>query len=228
MNMTFSLRIWGSWNKFSILECHKVAGGGLYSVDLDIVRNLGYYNVVNEKATTFQELVLRAKSGDKDAFSEIYETHLTPLYRFVYVRMGNREEAEDVTQEAFMKAYQALDRFEATRDNFLPYLFTVARNLLINRGKKKQPDYAPADEIDREAGESDTQWQAEHEERKKTIAGALEVLTESEREIIELRFFAERTYGEIAELCGKQEDAVRQHVARAMKKMRLHLSEHNA
>lgn len=172
--------------------------------------------------STFSSLVARAKSGDKDAFSEIYETHLTPVYRFVYSRLGNREEAEDLTQEAFVKAYQSLDRFQATRDNFLPYLFTVARNLLINRGKKKQPNYAPQDEIDREAGEGDTQWFAEQEERKATIATALEVLTESEREIIELRFFGERTYKEISELCDKKEDAVRQHIARSMKKMRAH------
>lgn len=178
---------------------------------------------MTEAATQFQTLVLRAKSGDKQAFAEIYETHLTPVYRYLYVRLQNREEAEDITQETFLKAYQALDRFEATRDNFLPYLFTVARNLLINRGKKKRPDVQPPEELDRIVGTGDTAWYTEQEERKKTIMGALEILSESEREIIELRFFGEQTYAEIAELSGKREDAIRQHVARGMKKMRLHL-----
>ncbi len=179
---------------------------------------------MTEAPSPFQILVERAKSGDKTAFAEIYETHLTPVYRYCFVRLGNREEAEDVTQETFVKAYEAIARFEATRDSFLPYLFTVARNLLINRGKKKRPDTFPSEDIDRQAGTEDTAWFTEQEERKKTIRGALDVLSESEREIIELRFFAERSYAEIAELCEKREDAVRQHVARAMKKMREHLS----
>jgi RNA polymerase sigma-70 factor (ECF subfamily) len=179
---------------------------------------------MSEAQSPFQILVQRAKSGDKDAFAEIYETHLTPVYRYLYVRLGSKEEAEDITQETFLKAYEAIGRFEATRDNFLPYLFTVARNLLINRGKKKRPDVHPPEELDREAGAGDTAWFTEQEERKETVRSALTALSETEREIVELRFFGERTYAEIAELCDKREDAVRQHIARAMKKMRTHMT----
>ncbi len=178
-----------------------------------------------ENGASFQELVRRAKLGDRDAFAEIYETHLTPVYRYVYIRLGNREEADDITQETFLKAYQAIARFEATRDNFLPYLFTVARNLLINRSQKKRADTMPGSVLDREAGNENTSQYAEREELKKTLLGAIAVLSESEKEIIELRFFAERTYGEIATLLEKNEDAIRQHIARAMKKMRTHMAQ---
>ena len=180
---------------------------------------------MSELGTSFQELVHRAKSGDKNAFAEIYETHLTPVYRYVYVRLGNREEADDITQETFLKAYQAIDRFEATRDNFLPYLFTVARNLLINRSQKKRADTMPVIDLDREPGSDDTSSYAQSEELKETLRGAMSTLSESEKEIIELRFFAERTYTEIAGILEKKEDAVRQHVARAMKKMRTHMAQ---
>lgn len=185
---------------------------------------------MTDTATPFQLLVLRAKSGDKDAFAEIYETHLTPVYRYLYVRLQNKEEAEDIVQETFLKAYQALERYELTRESFLPYLFTIARNLAINRTRKKRPDTMPQDELERNApaGEGDTQWFTEQEERKKTVSRALLLLTESEREIIELRFFGEQTYSEIAECTGKKEDAIRQHVARAMKKMRSHLGDQEA
>lgn len=176
---------------------------------------------MTETPESFQDLIIRAQSGDKDAFAHIYETHLTPLYRYIYVRLGNREEAEDIAQETFLKAYQALDRFEVTRDNFLPYLFTVARNLLINRSKKKRPDIMPAFELDREPGVEKTSTFAEQRELIETLRGALDTLSDTEREIIELRFFAERTYAEIAITCDKREDAVRQHVARGLKKMRI-------
>lgn len=178
-----------------------------------------------EEQLSFYDLVKKAKSGDKDAFSQIYETHLTPVYRYVYIRLGNREEADDVTQETFLRAYQAIDRYEATRENFLPYLFTVARNLIINRSQKKRADTMPTEDLDRNAGSESASTYAEHEELKETLRGAMATLSEIEREIIELRFFAERTYTEIAVMVEKSEDAIRQHVARAMKKMRTYMAQ---
>lgn len=177
-----------------------------------------------ENKISFTELVRRAKLGDKEAFGIIYETHLTPLYRYVYIRLGNREEADDITQEVFLKAYQAIDRFELTRENLLPYLFTIARNVLINRSQKKRSLTMPPEDLDREGGVDDTSLYAEREELKETLRGAIAILSESEREIIELRFFAERSYAEIAIILEKREDAIRQHVARAMKKMRAYMT----
>jgi len=176
---------------------------------------------------TFQELVLRAKAGDQEAFGILYETHLTPVYRYAFIRLGNREEAEDIAQETFLRAYKAIDRFEVTTENFLPYLFTIARNLLINKGAKKTPEYMPGEDVDREASELRSDTMALEEEAKDVIREALLVLNDGEREIIELRFFGERSYPEISAICDKREDAIRQQVARALKKMRLHLSEKN-
>ncbi len=172
------------------------------------------------KEPTFKELVERARAGDADAFGVIYETHMTPVYRYVFVRTQHKEESEDIVQEAFLKAYEAIDRFEATRENFLPYLFTVARNLLINHGKKKKSDSLTHEEIDRHEGGFNTSKEAESDELTRALANAMDVLTETEREVVELRFFGERTYAEIAATLEKNEDAIRQHVARAMKKMR--------
>ena len=179
---------------------------------------------MEETHASFGKLIARAKLGDKDAFAVIYESHLTPVFRYLYARLGNREESEDLAQETFLKAYQALERFESTHDSFLPYLFTVARNLLINRVKKKTPQTMPAEDLDREQGNDSTSSLSEKREQSESIQKALEVLTESEREVIELRFFAERTYTEIAVILEKREDAVRQQVARAIKKMRLNMA----
>ena len=173
---------------------------------------------------SFKELILRARSGDKDAFGTIYETHLTPLYRYTLSRVGVREEAEDVVQEAFLRAYEALPRFEATRANFLPYLFTIARNLLINRSKKKRADTMPAYELDREFGTGNTSEEAETHESLGMIRKAMESLSETEREVVELRFFGEQSYAEIAHALDKKEDAIRQHIARAMKKLRVQMA----
>ncbi len=139
----------------------------------------------------------------------------------MYLRLKTREDTEDVVQDTFLKALQALPRYEHTRESMLPYLFTIARNLLINHTKKKRPDAIPGEDLDRfhEGGER-ADREAMEDEREKLLRKAMEGLSETEREIIELKFFGERTYSEIAELIGKREDAIRQHVTRAMRKMR--------
>lgn len=178
-----------------------------------------------ESRSTFGELILRAKSGDKDAFAEIYESHLTPVYRYVFIRLGNREEADDVTQETFLKAYQAIDRYEIEGGSFLPYLFTVARNIIINRSKKKREISMENNDIDKEVDGVRTSAYAENLELQGTLRDAMQTLSEGEREVVELRFFAEQSYTEIAAILEKREDAIRQQVARALKKMRIHMSQ---
>lgn len=176
---------------------------------------------------TFGELIRRAKGGDKSAFEKLYHGHVTPLYRYVLVRMRNREDAQDIVQEAFLKAYEALPGYEARGGSFLPFLFTVARNLLINQSKRKRPITMENSDIDnmQEGGGESTAYAAEVREIKEEIGRAMDVLTDTEREVIELKFFAEQTYTQIAKTMGKREDAIRQHVARSMKKMRFYMQQ---
>ncbi len=166
------------------------------------------------------DIIFRAKSGDRSAFDVLYRMYVTPVYRYVFIRMRNKEDTEDVVQETFLKAYQALSRYEHEKESMLPYLFTIARNLLINHGKKKRPDGYLPEEIDRHAATDVTSKVATDRELSEELDSAMEVLTEMEREVIELRFFGEQTYVEMAEILGKREDAIRQHVARAIKKMK--------
>ena len=177
---------------------------------------------------TLEDIIQRAKGGDSKAFDMLYSTYFTPLYRYVFIRLKTREDAEDVVQDTFLKAYQALPRYEHTRDSMLPYLFTIARNLLINHTKKKRPDTMAGEDIDRNADEGKTSDMAEASELRKELLQAMTLLSETEREVIELKFFGEQTYAEIAETLDKREDAIRQHVARAMKKMKEVLSEHES
>ena len=166
------------------------------------------------------EVILRAKSGDRGAFDIIYKEYVTPVYRYVFIRLRNKEDTEDVVQEAFLKTFQALPRYEHSKETMLPYLFTIARNLLINHRKKKRPDIMLPEEIDRHQGDGDTMQGSIAREEGEEIRRVMKVLSEIEKEVIELKFFGEQTYTEIAAQLGKREDAIRQHVARALKKMR--------
>ena len=182
---------------------------------------IGYNTKMSDAGIpTFHELIVRAKAGDRSAFDALYRTYMTPVYRYVYIRLRSREDAEDIVQETFMRAYRTLDRYEANGETFLPYLFTIARNLLINHTKKKRPAPMMHEEIDRHAGSASASDVADSREQSEMIVRAMEALSETEKEVIELKFFGERTYVEIAAILGKREDAVRQRVARALKKLR--------
>ena len=174
---------------------------------------------------SLNDIILRAKAGDRSAFDTLYKLYITPVYRYIWIRMHNKEDAEDVTQDTFLKAYQALSRYKHEKTSMLPYLFTIARNLLINHGKKKRPlGYLP-EEMDRHAASEVTSQLSTDRELSQELQIAMEVLTVTEREVIELRFFGEQTYAEIAVTMDKREDAIRQHVARAMKKMKTKIEE---
>jgi RNA polymerase sigma-70 factor (ECF subfamily) len=172
---------------------------------------------------SFQELMLRAKAGDRDAFGILYETHLTPLYRYVLLRTRDTDETEDIVQETFLKAYEAIPRYEQMKENFLPYLFTVARNLMINRTRRSHTVSTDPTTIDREEGSESASSLATKNEDLALTEKALAGLNDTEREIVVLRFYGEQPYNEIATLCEKTEENVRQIISRAMKKMRMNL-----
>ncbi len=175
---------------------------------------------MEDRESSLQDIILRAKSGDRSAFDTLYRMYITPVYRYVYIRMRSKEDTEDIVQDTFLKAYQALPRYRDEKGSMLPYLFTIARNLLINHGKKKRPvGYLP-EEIDRYPGEDLASKEATTRELSEDLVRAMDVLTGTEREVIELRFFGEQTYAEIAVILDKREDAIRQHVARALKTMK--------
>ncbi len=172
---------------------------------------------------SLREIISQAKAGDRKAFDLLYHEYFTPIYRFVFMRVKNSHDAEDITQDTFLKAYEALDRYQHDRGTMLPYLFTIARNLVINHGKKKRPESYLPEEIDRHADEGTTADGAILRETQERIRVLMEVLSDTEQQVVELRFFAEKSYTEIAKALGKSEEAIRQHIARGLRKMRVNL-----
>ena len=197
--------------------CYK----GMYSA-VSLGLGIGYNSSMDEKELTM--LIRRAKDGDKDAFSQLYMNYVTPVYRYVFSRVRNKSDAEDIVSDTFMRAYQAFARFEDEGKTLLPYLFTIARNLLINQSRKKKPDLIEQEQMDRQGDESFSPVrEAMSSERSLALRASMVALSQMEREIVELRFFGEQSYAEIAVILEKREDAIRQHVARAMRKLRTHL-----
>jgi RNA polymerase sigma-70 factor, ECF subfamily len=77
-------------------------------------------------------LVRQAKSGDSDAFAQLYDAYLERVYRYVFFRVTDEETAEDLTSQVFLKAWEHLDHYQLTSTPFLAWLYTIARNQVID------------------------------------------------------------------------------------------------
>lgn len=172
-------------------------------------------------AAALRRTVARAKGGDREAFGVLYARFFTPVYRYIFVRVGNPSDADEIAQDVFLKSLAAFVRFEARGDSPLPYFFTIARNLIIDRSRKKRWEPEDPAVLDRERAAGDNpSGDAMRREDAEQLRAAIEILPESEREAVTLRFLSELSYKEIAATTGRSEDAIRQSVSRGLRSLR--------
>ena len=156
-----------------------------------------------------ERLVLEAKAGDPWAFGRIFDAFYEPLYRFVANRVDRPSDAEDLTQLVFVKALEALPRYEQRGVPFGGWLFRLARNTIIDHARTRHVHAnldAAADRASEQAGPAEVTLLRQDLE---DVARAMAELTGEQREAIELRFFAGLSAREAAEVMGKQEGTIR-------------------
>jgi RNA polymerase sigma-70 factor (ECF subfamily) len=170
-----------------------------------------------------KELVARAQMGDEGAFAVLYEEYFTPLYRFLYFRVADQQEAEDLAQATFVKAWGALKRYRETANaSFSSWLYAIARNTLIDHWKKKKDVSFGTDEAFNAIIDADqdpiTQFRQNDTGRK--VREAIQGLSEDQRDVVVMKFIQDMSNKEIAEALGKTEEAVRQLQFRALRMLR--------
>ncbi len=156
-----------------------------------------------------ERLVEDAKRGDPWAFGRIFDHFHLPVYRFIASRVHRPSDAEDLTQLVFVKALEALPRYEQRGVPFGGWLFRLARNTVIDhvRTRHEHTDLdAAAERAEPTAGPEEL---AARRQDLDAVAVALAKLTDEQREAIELRFFAGLSAREAAEVMGKQEGTIR-------------------
>ena len=154
-----------------------------------------------EDRTNEQVLIQAVLAGDRQAFGQIVRRHQKRLFRFVYGLLGDFDQAEDIVQDAFVKAYGALGSFEAGRD-FYPWLSTIARNLALNlmaREKRTESlDRIHEHGFDPPSGDLGPLEQLTTSESQQRFYVALKALPEQYRTVFVLRHFEEMSYEDIA------------------------------
>ena len=156
-----------------------------------------------------ERLVLAAQRGDPWAFGRIFDLYHERVYRFIASRVGNPSDAEDLTQVVFVKALEALPRYEARGVPFGGWLFRLARNTVIDHHRTRH-EHAELDAVARRAdGAAGPEAIALARGDLEAVARALAGLTDEQREAIELRFFAGLSAREAGEVMGRQEGTIR-------------------
>ena len=165
--------------------------------------------LAKEREVSERSLVLKARSGDRQAFGELVKRHMQRAYYAALGLTGSHDDALDLSQEAFVRAFRARATVDPDRP-FYPWLYQIVRRLCFNflrdrktRGRRLE-EATPwlAGEIRARAAASDPGRNAERAELRALLENAIDDLPEREREVLVLKEFEGLRYREIAELLG--------------------------
>lgn len=170
--------------------------------------------------TSEDKLVEQSVKRDKVAFTALYERYVDQIYRHVYYRVGNQADAEDITEETFIRAWKAIDRFRLTGAPFVTWLIKITHNLIVDHYKAKK-SYASLENVECPAGsDCDPEAIADTNLEQVRVRDAIGKLKGEKQRVILLRFIEGFSYAEIAILLKKTEGAVRVLQYRALKDLK--------
>jgi RNA polymerase sigma-70 factor (ECF subfamily) len=164
-------------------------------------------------------LIDRAIAGDANAFGELYTRHLDPIYRYIFFRVGEQEEAEDLTETVFLKAWEAIPGYKDFGNPFSSWLYRIAHNMVVDfhRKIKTVPNRLEADEPIEIVDESlNTLGMVIEAEQYVELGKAIAQLTAEQQQVIVLRFIEDMSHAEIAKIIGKNEGTCRMIQHRAL------------
>lgn len=173
---------------------------------------------LNEKILVYR---VRVKK-DPSAFAELYDWYVEKIYRFVYFKITNKEEAEDITSNVFLKVWSYLIEYtEKEIDSFSGLIYRVARNAIIDfyreRGRKKIEGIEILEQL---PVEEKSYAQAAVSQEVEKIMMVIKKMKQDYQEVVLLKHVEDLTTAEIAEILGKSQTGVRITLHRAMKKLK--------
>jgi RNA polymerase sigma-70 factor, ECF subfamily len=168
----------------------------------------------------------RIQSESSLAAEELYREHHEHIFRFIWSRVYDAQQAEDMTGEVFTRMVANLSGY---RDRSLPFrawLYRIARNLIIDHHRKEISADALAQSIDQSTAELSIEEQAETTLTLKQVQRALQNIDPEQREVVELRFLGELSLEEVSLVMNKSIPAVKALQHRGLASMRTHLKEY--
>jgi len=165
-------------------------------------------------------LVKRAKAGDAEAFGRLYDMYVDRVYRHIYYRVSSVADTEDLTQQVFLKAWQAMPRYKKMASPFIAWLMTISHNLVVDFYRAKKDRIPLNDGVVAEGPESSPEVLAQARFDQEKLRMAISQLRGDQQRVILMRFIEGFSFAETADSLGKSEGATRVILHRALKKLR--------
>jgi RNA polymerase sigma-70 factor (ECF subfamily) len=169
--------------------------------------------------TSLEELAQRTVDGDKDAFGDIYGTLLDPMYRFLYWNLDSREDAEDLTEEVFLRCLVNIEAYNPKRGSFKTWAFRIAHNALIDHHRRRIR--RPQDELKEDMinGAMPVAERLVEGDKVRALRSALSDLNPTQRQVIVMKYYAEMSNAEVAQALGRSVGAINAIQHRALRRM---------
>jgi RNA polymerase sigma-70 factor, ECF subfamily len=181
---------------------------------------MGHNAMVSSSGGTTDDLralVARAQEGDRDALEELYLLHFDRVYSYLHLSVRNRQDAEDLTTQTFLKMLEAIGRFRWQSAPFSAWLFRIAHNLAVDHFRVRRRVLTEGD-VPEDAGgeESSAEDQALDSLGKAGLLELIERLSAEQRQVLTLKFLFGFVNAEVAGILGKSEGAVKSLQHRAL------------
>lgn len=158
---------------------------------------------------------------DAEAFGQLYDRYVDNIYRFIFFKVSDTNEAQDITSDVFLKVWSAIKEKKQGIENFKAYVYRTARNAVVDHYRKNRKNIS-IDDIQAEelVTKSTVARLLDTDMDTKRVLSALKILKDEYRELIMFKYMNEMSYSEISEITGKSYVNIRVQVHRAVKTLK--------
>jgi RNA polymerase sigma-70 factor (ECF subfamily) len=163
------------------------------------------------------QILLRAQSGDREAFAILFEQYKNLVYKTAYLMLGEPAEAEDALQEIFVQVYRSLSGFDPRRAAFTTWLYRVTFNYCLNHRRKRRYFTLPLEEA---SPSLQSEFPGGQLAEMEVVQQAIGKLTDKQRAVVILRYFWDLPYAEIAQILDVPLGTVKSRIDMALRNLR--------
>ena len=175
-----------------------------------------------------KKLIDDAKAGNQESFSKLYDHYLPAIYRFIYMKVSHRHEAEDLTHEVFVSAWQNIARYSHKGFPFSSWLYRLARNRVIDHYRVSKP-HSDIENLSPEQISLNPMIESVIDDgfQFKLVRSAIQKLKPNQQDVLIMKFIEDLSHKEIAHALKKSEGAIRLIQHRAIQELKKILNEKN-
>jgi RNA polymerase sigma-70 factor, ECF subfamily len=167
--------------------------------------------------TSDDALIRRAQALDPGALAELYDRHFDGIYRYLFTRLRHQADAEDLTEQVFLKMVDSIQRYRPRGVAFSSWLYRIAHNLLVDRYRRAGRDAVElSSQLQDDRPHADPATMAQHSEDRRRLTEAIQRLTPEQQQVITMRFIDNLEIEEIARLTRRRPGAIHSMQHRAL------------